>query len=187
MYSDKYSLCFQPDQVVIAQVKAMKLQLAEVIGWYNSKNSLAHLTIAEFSASEKDIARMHQQIMRCCNGFSPVETHLNAFGTYPNGTFFLAVDAFAKPILKAYAQTLFQTLQLKKAYKCTDPHLSIGRKLEDAKIQQAYALFDTPSLFFQCNQLVLRRLNLERRQFDIIEIYPFLSQDTEEEIQLTLF
>lgn len=187
MYSDKYSLCFQPDQGVIEQVKAMKLHLAEVIGWYNSKNSLAHLTIAEFSTSEKDIERMHQQITRCCNGFSPVETHLNAFGTYPNGTFFLQVDALAKPVLQAYAQTLFQTLQLKKAYKCTDPHLSLGRKLDDSKIQQAYALFETPNLSFWCNQLVLRRLNLERRQFDILETYPFLSQTSTEDIQLTLF
>lgn len=187
MYSDKYSLCFQPDEVLIEQVKIMKLDLAEVIGWYHSKNSLAHLTIAEFQASEKDIARMHQQITRCCTGFAPVETHLTSFGTYPNGTFFLEVDSVAKPQLKAYAQKLFQTLQLKNAYKCTDPHLSIGRKLEEAKIQQAYAAFKQPNLSFCCNQIVLRRLNMERRQFDIIQYYPFLSQPTTEETQLTLF
>lgn len=187
MYSNKYSLCFQPDATLIEQVKVMKLQLGEVIGWYNSKNSLAHLTIAEFQASEKDIERMHQQILRCCAGFTPVETHLSSFGTYPNGTFFLEVDAIAKPQLKAYAQKLFQTLQLKNAYKCTDPHLSIGRKLDETKIQQAHALFEQPNLSFCCDLIVLRRLNMERRQFDIISHYPFLSQPTAEETQLTLF
>lgn len=187
MYSDKYSLCFQPDAPLIEQVKVMKLQLGEVIGWYNSKNSLAHLTIAEFRASEKDIERMHQQIQRCCSGFVPVETHLSSFGTYPNGTFFLEVDSIAKPQLKAYAQKLFQTLQLKNAYKCTDPHLSIGRKLDEIKIQQAHALFEQPHLSFCCDLIVLRRLNMERRQFDIISYYPFLSQPIEEEIQLSLF
>ncbi|MGG5505678.1 MULTISPECIES: 2'-5' RNA ligase family protein [unclassified Myroides] len=187
MYSNKYSLCFQPDLALIEQVKVMKLQLGEVIGWYNSKNSLAHLTIAEFQASEQDIQRMHQQITRCCNGFTPVETHLSSFGTYPNGTFFLEVDALAKPQLKTYAQKLFQTLQLKNAYKCTDPHLSIARKLDDVKIQQAYALFEQPQLSFCCDLIVLRRLNMERRQFDCIHYYPFLSQPIEGETQLTLF
>ncbi len=187
MYSDKYSLCFQPDLALIEQVKAMKLQLGEVIGWFNSKNSLAHLTIAEFQTSEQDIQRMHQQITRCCNGFTPVETHLSSFGTYPNGTFFLEVDPLAKPQLKTYAQKLFRTLQLKNAYKCTDPHLSIGRKLDDTKIQQAYALFEQPQLSFCCDLVVLRRLNTERRQFDIIHYYPFLSQPMEEDTQLTLF
>jgi len=187
MYSDKYSLCFQPDALLIEQVKIMKDQLGDVIGWYPSKNSLAHLTIAEFQASESDIQRMHQQILRCCASFTPVETYLTAFGTYPNGTFFLQVDAHAKPLLQAYAQKLFQTLQLKQAYKCTDPHLSIGRKLEEEKIQQAYALFEQPNLHFTCNLIVLRRLNTVRRQFDIIANYPFLSQPLVEDIQLTLF
>jgi len=187
MYNDKYSLCFQPDEVLIEQVKMLKLQLGEAIGWYNSKNSLAHLTIAEFQASEADIQRMQQQIQRCCTSFTPVETYLTEFGTYPNGTFFLAVDAIAKPQLREYAQKLFQTLQLKKAYKCTDPHLSIGRKLDPNKIQKAYALFEQPDLHFTCNQIVLRRLNTQRRQFDILSTYPFLSQPLIEDTQLTLF
>lgn len=187
MYSDKYSLCFQPDQTLVEQVKVMKLQLGEVIGWYNSKNSLAHLTIAEFRASASDIQRMHQQILRCCMSFTPVETHLTQFGTYPNGTFFLEVDAIAKPQLKAYAQKIVQTLQLKNAYKCTDPHLSIGRKLDPDKIKQAYAFFEQPNLHFTCNQIVLRRLNTQRRQFDILSTYPFLSQPLMEDTQLTLF
>lgn len=187
MYSDKYSLCFQPDELLITQVKTMKLQLADVIGWYNSKNSLAHLTIAEFSANEQDIQRMHRQIKRCCTSFVPVETSLSTFGTYPNGTFFLKIDDFAKSILQTYSQTLFRTLQLKKAYKCTDPHLSIGRKLNQDQIQQAFALFALPSLSFTCNQIVLRRLNMDRKQFDILYTYPFLSQPENEEIQLSLF
>ncbi len=186
-YSDKYSLCFQPDQDIIDQVRNMKLILGNKIGWYNSKNSLAHLTIAEFNATEKDIQRMHKQIVRCCDSFTPVNVVMDNFGTYPNGTFFLTVDNFAKPILKSYAQQLFKTLLLKNAYKCTDPHLSIGRKLDQEKIQKAFSLFEKPNLHFCCNEIVLRRLNTDRRQFDIIERYPFLSKPTNDDIQLNLF
>ncbi len=186
-YSNKYSLCFQPNQKIIEQVRNMKLALGDEIGWYNSKNSLAHLTIAEFTASEKDVARMHQQIKRCCDSFSPIHVVMADFGTYPNGTFFLTVDAVAKPILQEYAQQLFKTLLLKNAYKCTDPHLSIGRKLDQEKIDKAFALFETPNLNFCCDEIVLRRLNTDRRQFDIIERYGFLSKPTNNDIQLSLF
>lgn len=186
-YSDKYSLCFQPNQTIITQVHAMKQTLGEVVGWYNSKNSLAHLTIAEFNASEKDIQRMHQQILRCSNTFNPVQVEMKSFGTYPNGTFFLTVDDIAKPILQSYAQQLFKILQLKNAYKCTDPHLSIARKLDQEKIDQAFALFKEPNLTFCCNEIVLRRLNMNRRQFDIIESYSFLSEVSTDDVQLSLF
>lgn len=183
----KYSVCFQPDNALVIQVQLMKIKLANKIGWYNSKNSLAHLTIAEFYASENEISRIENQIKRCCNRFSPVDVRLQSFDTYSNGTFFLKVEEVSKLILKDFAQQIHNELQLKKAYKCTDPHLSIARKLNSEKIQQAVELLEAPDLYFQCNQIALRKLNLEKKQFDIIALYPFLNQNDNRYQQMSLF
>ncbi len=45
---NKYSVVFMPDLQTIETVKQLKLLLADKIGWFNSKNSLAHFTIFEF-------------------------------------------------------------------------------------------------------------------------------------------
>lgn len=52
---DKYSIAFIPDSKTSEEVKKLKLQLADEIGWYNSKNSLAHITICEFTSTDKEI------------------------------------------------------------------------------------------------------------------------------------
>lgn len=183
----KYSVCFQPGNNLVSQVHLMKLKLADKIGWYNSKNSLAHLTIAEFHASEEEITRIDNQLKRCCNRFTPVSVLLRSFHTYTNGTFFLEVDPKAKVILKDFSQQIFNELQLKNAYKCTDPHLSIARKLDTKKIQQAFELFGTPELSFLCDQIALRKLNLEKRQFDILTLYAFQAQKDNRPQQMNLF
>ena len=49
----KYSVVFHPSETVIEAVKEFKEQLSTKIGWFPSKNSLAHVTICEF---EYDLA-----------------------------------------------------------------------------------------------------------------------------------
>ncbi|MEK6450350.1 MULTISPECIES: 2'-5' RNA ligase family protein [Myroides] len=183
----KYSLCFQPNDQIIETVKLMKLKLAEEIGWYNSKNSLAHLTIVEFHASETEIKRVKQQVERCCNRFVPTDVILNDFDTYPNGAFFLTVDTNAKIILQDYVKQLLEILQVKVITKSYDAHLSIARKLDAQKIEKAYQLFGKQHLEFLCNHIALRKFNLERRQYDIIDTFMFLSQPDDRPIQMELF
>lgn len=78
-------------------------------------------------------------------------------------------------MLQDYARQLFEELQLQKAHKCNDPHLSIARKLQAAQIETAYSLWKTPQISFICQSIALRKLNLERHQFDIVELFPFIS------------
>lgn len=48
-----YSIVFQPNHEIVMQLKQYKNMLADRIGWFHSKNSLAHITIAEFNASDE--------------------------------------------------------------------------------------------------------------------------------------
>lgn len=185
--TDKYSLVFQPSEELIKLIRMMKRKLAEEIGWYNSKNALAHITIAEFKASIDDIPRIHKQITRCSERFKPVVTQFSSFGTYPNGAFFLEVDQEAKKILIEYGRQLTDELRLTSLSKSNDPHLSIARKLDFEKIEKAFKLFNTPDISTTIGFIALRKLNTIRKQYDILHCYPFLDLEDTRAKQLTLF
>ncbi|MTG96680.1 MULTISPECIES: 2'-5' RNA ligase family protein [Myroides] len=184
---NKYSLCFQPDETTIDVVKQMKLKLAEAIGWYNSKNALAHITIVEFKSDSTGINKMAALVEQLCATYQPVKVTLDHFGQYPNGAFFLGVDPFSKPILQDYAKNIQARITVPNSYKNSEPHLSIARKLNTEKLSIAQSTFDQPAISFICEQVALRQFNPERGQYDIISIFPFLNLPSSEPEQLSLF
>ena len=184
---DKYSIVFQPNENLIELVRAMKLELAEEIGWYNSRNSLAHISIVEFKAQVDEISRIHKQISRCSERFKPVTVHFQSFETYPNGALYLEVDTKSKEILKEYSRQLIDEFQIKLSKKSNDPHLSIARKLDQEKIEKALKLFDPPHITTEIAALALRKLNPSKKQYDIIHCYPLLDLGDQRDKQLELF
>ncbi|WP_348811050.1 hypothetical protein [Flavobacterium maritimum] len=48
----QYSLAIYPPEAVIVLIKSMKEQLATKVGWFHSKNSVGHITICEFKATD---------------------------------------------------------------------------------------------------------------------------------------
>ena len=185
-HKEKYSICFQPDGIVLEEVSRMKTVLSEAIGAFNSKNSLAHITIAEFELDQRKISRIQKYLDQGCASFNPVPITFDSFGTYPNGAFFLDVDAKAKEILKTYGDLLMRLLHLKGAYRSNDPHMSIARKLNPAKILTAYHVLNTPNLTFTCDHIALRQFNRSKMQYDVIGTYSFQSRPIVES-QLSLF
>lgn len=185
--TDKYSIVFQPNESLIELVRTMKLELAEEIGWYNSKNSLAHISIVEFKAHASEIPRIHNQITRCAKRFKPVTIHFQSFGTYPNGALYLEVDTLAKATLKEYSRQLINEFHIKLLEKSNDPHLSIARKLDHDKIQKAIELFNAPNITTEVASLALRILDPIKKQYDIIDCYPLLNLEDNRDKQLELF
>lgn len=156
---NRYSLVISPPENIIAEVKAMKEALAKEIGWYNSKNSLAHITINEFMASDSEIGLIKKQLSRICESLKPVAVCLNSLDTYPNGAFFIAPNEVSKIDLKQILKHINQSFRTKTVLKNNEPHLSIARKLSPEHIAVAYSLFSNPiELNFICNSIALRRL-----------------------------
>ncbi|MGM8362487.1 2'-5' RNA ligase family protein [Flavobacterium sp. ARAG 55.4] len=152
----------------------MKDQLAEEIGWFNSKNSLAHITINEFMASEKQIEFIKKELILICDSIKPVAVSLKTFGTYPNGAFFLAPDEITKPELKSILQYVNQAFNTNTRFKNSEPHLSIARKLSPEKIEKAYRLFPSAvALNFICDSITLRCYNPDVKQFEIVSSFSF--------------
>ena len=85
----KYSVVFMPDAATIDKVKQMKLLLAENIGWFSSKNSLAHFTIFEFLEEDINIERIEKQLKRIASEIKPFHVKCTDFNSFQNGAFFL--------------------------------------------------------------------------------------------------
>ena len=87
----KYSVVFHPSETVIEAVKELKEQLSAKIGWFPSKNSLAHVTICEFDCELTTYENIKSRIANYCSYQNPFEVTFNTFGNYSNGAFFIAV------------------------------------------------------------------------------------------------
>lgn len=180
-----YSVAIIPSEEIIDLVKTMKLDLAEKVGWFNSKNSMGHITINEFKASDEVIEKVKQQLIRLCDGFEPVEVHLTGFGSFPNGAFFINPDDDTKNRLKPIMKIINDTLIIKDLHTSNDPHLSIARRLSREKLSIAKSHFTAINESFLCSSVVLRTFDENVKQYYVSDVFPFHSNPTE--VQGTLF
>jgi 2'-5' RNA ligase len=184
----KYSVAIYPSQEVIDAIKTLKDYLKSKIDWYNSCNSVAHITICEFTVNESEIDKIKQKLFKVCDTFTPFPVYLDHFSVYENsGAFFIASNedskAKLKPILKKTQDTL-KSLSLKKS---DDPHMSIARRLTPENLKIAAQLFTTIDIDFICCEVVLRELDPIKKQFFVIDTIPFGSNPQPELIQGSLF
>lgn len=186
-----YSVAIYPSEEVIALVKSMKEGLAKEVGWFHSKNSVVHITICEFKATDAAIEIIKNKLSSVCDTLKPVEVCLNEFGSYPNGAFFIAPDAASKnslkPIMKPIMKRIQESLHKLKMQKSDDPHLSIARRLTPKNLERAKNLFILIDVPFLCDSIVLRKFDENIKQFFVIDEFKFNNNPKPELIQGTLF
>ena len=144
----KYSVVFNPSKVVIEAVKELKEQLSAKIGWYPSKNSLAHITICEFDCELTTYENIKSRIANYCSYQNPFEVTFNTFGNYSNGAFFIAPNTESKIKMSEMMKEIPKQIQFPMSHKSSEPHISIGRQLTEAQLKIAYSLFDSVNLNF---------------------------------------
>lgn len=184
----KYSVAIYPSQDVIDSVKTMKDYLKSKIDWYNSCNSVAHITICEFTIEESQIEKYKQKLFKICDSYTPFQVYLDHFSAYENaGAFFIAPNEASKNSLKPILKKTQETLKPLKLKKSDDPHMSIGRKLNPENLKIASQLFTTIEIDFSCKEMVLRELDPIKKQFFVIDTFSFNGNSQPEFIQGSLF
>lgn len=182
-----YSLVIHPPEPILALVKSMKEQLADEVGWFNSKNSVGHITICEFKATEKQLENIKNRIQKVCDILTAVNVDLNEFGSFPNGAFFIAPDMDSKKIIKHIMKQFNKSLLIPNMLKSDNPHLSIARRLKPENLAKANRMFTTINISFVCDSVVLREFDEQIKQFFVIDTYKFSNNPPIEMIQGTLF
>ncbi|MEQ3662164.1 MAG: 2'-5' RNA ligase family protein [Flavobacterium sp.] len=164
----QYAIAFHPSKEIIEKVKELKLDLAAKIGWYNSKNSVAHITISKFKLHPSKIELVSNELGNTCKYIQPVDVILDKFSSFPNGTFYLCPNDSSSLALKKVMKEINTSLSIKLSYKSSNPHLSIARKLETEKLETAINSFSSVNLSFLCDTVIIRELDLEKGQYKII-------------------
>jgi len=182
-----YSLVIHPPENIIILVKSMKEQLAAEVGWFNSKNAIGHITICEFKSTETSIVSIKNQIIKLSDPLTPVNVHLNEFGAFPNGAFFIAPDNNSKRDLKQIMKQFNKSLQIQDMKKSDNPHLSIARRLSPENLIKANQMFTEIDLHFICDSVVLREFDENIKQFFVTDTFPFNNNPKLQLIQGTLF
>jgi 2'-5' RNA ligase len=170
-----YSVVIYPSEAVIALVKSMKEGLAKEVGWFHSKNSVGHITICLFKATDEAIENIKNQLRSVCDTLKPVEVCLNEFGSYPNGAFFISPDDDSKNSLTPIMKRVQESLKDLDMQKSDDPHLSIARRLGPEKLEKAKNLFPLIDVHFLCDNIVLRKFDENIKQFFVTDTFGFNS------------
>lgn len=192
----KYTLVISPSAQIIALVRALKERLGITIGaHFGSKNSLAHMTLFVFFATEENYPKILAEFKRLLAVLEPFELVFSGFDQFSeNGTFYVkptgesseSIKSLCKYIQSNFNQSLKkQSLERWKGSFHT-PHLSVARELSIDSLQIASKLFTEFEQSYLCDSFVIRRFNESRGQYDIIDTIPLLGQDYPKK-QLSIF
>ena len=184
-----YSVVFYSKKVV-GPVKELKDLLKSKVhkNWYSSCNSEAHITICEFTIDESQLDSVKPKLSKISDTFTPFQVSLDHFASFPNaGAFFIGVTEDSKNHFVPIMKKIHETLKFLKLKKSEEPHMSIGRRLTPENLKIASELFTTIDLQFECNEIVLREFDPIKKQFFVMDAFPFGSNPEPEFVQGSLF
>lgn len=182
-----YSIVVYPHKESIADVKVLKDLLAAKIGLYASRNSEAHITIMMFWAGLYELECWKKRIEKICRSQRPQEV---IFDSLSLSKFSHAIVLLPNDSSRLYLSDLLkifrQGLKTGHAVNGANAHISIGRELSSAQIDQAEHLYGNIHLEFNCDAIAVRKLNIIKNQFEVISEFKLLGNPLKEE-QLLLF
>ncbi|WP_447767150.1 2'-5' RNA ligase family protein [Sphingobacterium faecium] len=171
---EKYSFVFQPCEKGIQLVKSIKESLKNKIGWFSSCHSLAHITICEYQADMDMLSHIKRQVAEVLKFEQSQYVYFDEYQVFPqNGTFYIAPALKSKQFLKKKMEAVTQIDFATELYKSEEPHLTVGRKLDQEKLAIASENLKAVDLDFFCSSIFLRKFNPIRKQYDIIEEFKF--------------
>ncbi|MBT2561728.1 hypothetical protein J7E50_12875 [Pedobacter sp. ISL-68] len=172
---DTYSIVVYPQNETIDEVKVLKDILWSKIGWYNSRNSKAHITIIMFLADQYELGFYKKCIERICRLQRAQEVTFDylSLSKFSHAVVLLPNDS-SKPYLNDLLKNFRKGIKTKHTVKGDNAHISIGRKLSSAQIDQAEHLYGNINMAFNCDTIAIRKLDEVKKQFVVIDEFKLL-------------
>lgn len=179
-----YSVVIQPDDPDIIRFKFYKDKLSNTIGNYGSRNSMAHITILEFDATEKELFSIVGKLNKIAREEMPFDAIFDQ--VVYSKTLLVLPDKDVDERFKKLLQKVRARIRGKN--NNSSAHISIGRELTPEQIENSQNLFPDFHFNFHCDQLALRKRNGKVGQYDIVQTFLLSGVATKEEsIQLSMF
>jgi hypothetical protein len=167
--TSQYSIAICPPQEVVKYFVRLKLELFKEIGKYGSRNSEVHCTFNVFEALEQQLATTESFLELFVLQLKPIELRFNNIGSFKGANaFFVGPDESTKEFLKPVMQKFKRAFPHKGSFS-TEPHLSLGRRLNDKQLLLAHELFKDRKIDFSFvwDNLAIRKFDPKRGQYNI--------------------
>ncbi len=181
-----YSIVIHPQDSIIDLFKFFKKKLYNTIGKYGSYNSIAHITILEFDATDEELIFIIERLKRITLKEISFDTVFDkVICSESSKAIFILPNKIGDEIFKKLLTKIRK--QIKGDGNKSNAHLTIGRKLKPEQLKKSEDIFNDIKFDFHCNQIALRRLNEDIRQFEIIQIFPFHGKSCKETTEQLFF
>ncbi|MBD8081050.1 2'-5' RNA ligase family protein [Chryseobacterium caseinilyticum] len=178
-----YSIVILPPDEVNEKVDELKRKLFTESGKeYSSRKSIAHITVQEFWATENKLNKIILKLIKVAREQKCFPAEFDKV-ICSEQTAFFSPNANSKNDLEKFIKRLRSEV---KGHITSNAHISIGRKLSPQQIEISRNIFSNETLNFECNRIALRKLNDTIKQFEVVQIFPFLGKELAEK-QLTLW
>lgn len=179
-----YSIVIHPHENIIELFKSYKAILFNTIGNFGSRNSLAHITILEFDATDEEVKFIIEKLSRITQKEISFDSVFDTvICSDISKSIFILPDKSGNEYFKKLLKNVRQ--KIKENKNTTNAHLTIGRKLSPEQIEKSKNLFSNVTFDFHCNQLALRKFDPDAKQFEIIHIFPFTGKPNQGGFQQT--
>ncbi|MES2543275.1 MAG: 2'-5' RNA ligase family protein [Bacteroidota bacterium] len=183
----KCSIAIIPSQEVCILVDNVKKELFKKIGWFNSVNSKAHITISEFESTEDEAMIIINKVKTIAEMIEPIQVSFENYNSFLNGAFYISPEEISKHRLKKIMKCFhIATKSISKVYKNSEPHITIGRKLEEKKLKIALENFTSIEFSFNCEAVSIRIYDRKIQQYITTETFSF-DNNPKNTIQTSLF
>ncbi|MCU7618837.1 2'-5' RNA ligase family protein [Chryseobacterium sp. PBS4-4] len=181
-----YSIIFHPLSSTIGEVIKFKKDLTSKAGDYASQNSLAHITIAGFEATENQLTGVKEYLKKFVENMVPFTTLFNQLScsAFSKCAVFLPSFEFNDRIHNI-TKNVRNIIPVKEMSKISPPHVSIGRDLSEEQLTIALQFLNSKSFKFDCCQLALRKFDPNTGQYEIIQEFSFTGKPNQENFRQT--
>ncbi len=178
MESVKISLAFMPCEKVNAKIKGIKDMLKSMVGWYSSCNAAGHVTICEFETTRNQLEHVVAMLGEQLLYEHAQHVYFNDYSVFRHGdsyTYYIAPTVQSRYYFNQRAGTVIDVLKAKFQLQSIskEPHLSIGRRLEEGMLKQAKSNLKQIDLDFFCDAVFVRVFNPVVKQYDVYAKIPF--------------
>jgi hypothetical protein len=168
-----YSLVIFPTTEQQNLIKTYKKSLKDIIGWFGSANSDAHITIINLE-NELTLGLYMNQIKDFCKNIIPQKVRFDSLDSFSHHTFFISPDEKSQLYLNNIIIDIHKSIgfDIKNAHA----HMTIARGLDAERMKKAFEQFRVTEINFEfiCDSIYFRKFNQKTKQYsDIIETINF--------------
>lgn len=175
----QYTVAICPPKEVIQEMKSLKQDLRQKIGWYSASNSEAHITLDFFPViDDLTIGKYKTLLKKFCAQQKSLRLGFHSFSAfYESRTVFAQPDEDAEAGMKGLFLNYTKMVKLRGILEHITPHMTVGKGLKTEQFKTAldYLSSKQINIWFDCTNIALRRFNPIAKQYEITDRFYFVS------------